>query len=78
MRLPNGEQAFVDNIAKLRDYSLSPLHKEGRHKARVFASALGQDSADAQWLADRRSWILRGGPWRWPNSGVRSCWRSFQ
>lgn len=29
------------DIAKLRDYCLNPLHDEGKHKARVFASALG-------------------------------------
>lgn len=28
-------------IRKLRDYCLSPEHPRGRHKARVFASALG-------------------------------------
>ena len=52
VRLPNAERAFVD-IAKLRDYSLSPQHKEGRHKARVFASALGLDDSDAEWLGER-------------------------
>ena len=52
MKLPNAAQAFVD-MAKLRDYSLSPLHKEGRHKARVFASALGLNSSDAAWLGER-------------------------
>jgi hypothetical protein len=40
MKLPNAGQAIVD-IAKLRDYSLSPTHEEGKHKARVFAAALG-------------------------------------
>jgi hypothetical protein len=37
MKLPNGENASVD-LAKLRDYCLSPSHYRGRHKARVFAS----------------------------------------
>jgi hypothetical protein len=52
VKLPNAERAFVD-IAKLRDYSLSPEHKEGRHKARVFASALGLCVSDAKWLGER-------------------------
>jgi len=38
------------DIAKLRDYSLDPVHKEGRHKARVFAAALGLSRNDADWL----------------------------
>ncbi|HEY0545552.1 MAG TPA: hypothetical protein VGC91_09270 [Pyrinomonadaceae bacterium] len=40
MKLPNADRAEV-NIAKLRDYSLNPEHDEGKHKARVFRSALG-------------------------------------
>jgi hypothetical protein len=52
MKLPNAEHAFVD-IAKLRDYSLSAEHKEGKHKARVFAAALGLESDDAEWLRER-------------------------
>ncbi len=40
MKLPNGDRAIVD-IAKLRDYCLDPSHPRGKHKARVFASALG-------------------------------------
>jgi hypothetical protein len=31
----------------LRDYSLDVVHKEGKHKARVFASALGLTRNDA-------------------------------
>lgn len=46
MKLPNGALAVVD-IEKLRDYCLSTQHPEGRHKARVFLSALGMTSADA-------------------------------
>ena len=49
MKLPNGERAFV-NMAKLRDYSLSSTHEEGKHKAHVFHSALGMDSRHADWL----------------------------
>jgi hypothetical protein len=52
MKLPNGDKAFVD-IAKLRDYSLDPAHKEGRHKARVFAAALGLTRNDVDWLHDQ-------------------------
>ncbi len=40
MLLPNAENAAVD-IGKLLDYCLNPLHEVGKHKARVFASALG-------------------------------------
>ena len=49
MKLPNAEQAIVD-IAKLRDYSLDASHEEGKHKARVFAAALGIGRDDADWL----------------------------
>jgi hypothetical protein len=44
VRLPNAEQAIVD-ITKLRDYVLSDMHPRGRHKARVFLSALGLTAA---------------------------------
>lgn len=40
MRMPNSERAIVAE-EKLRDYCLSPDHPRGRHKARVFAKALG-------------------------------------
>ncbi len=46
MKLPNGDRAVVD-LAKLRDYCLNPDHPRGRHKARVFASALGLTAARA-------------------------------
>lgn len=51
MKLPNGHRAVVV-VEKLRDYCLSPVHEEGKHKARVFAAALGLDAADASWLRD--------------------------
>jgi len=38
------------DIAKLRDYCLSPAHPVGRNKARVFASVLGLTAADADAL----------------------------
>jgi hypothetical protein len=49
MKLPNADRAIVD-IVKLRDYCLSPDHPRGRHKARVFAAALGLAAADAEFL----------------------------
>jgi hypothetical protein len=49
MRLPNAERALVD-LDKLRDYCLNPAHPRGRHKARVFASALGVTARKAAWL----------------------------
>ena len=51
MKLPNGDSAVVD-IAKLRDYCLSPDHLRGRHNARVFARALGLTPDDADTLRD--------------------------
>src|SRR5438067_303489 len=51
MKLPNGDRAFID-MAKLRDYSLSPHHPEGKHKARVFQATLDLGPADAEWLRD--------------------------
>ena len=49
MKLPNGDRA--DLGTKIEDYSLNPFHHEGRHKARVFASALGitLNNADLLW-----------------------------
>ncbi len=49
MKLPNGDRAVVD-IRKLREYCLSPDHPRGRHKARVFAAALGLGPGDAESL----------------------------
>ena len=43
--------AVVD-IRKLRDYCLNLLHDEGKHKARVFAAALGMTAADVERLRD--------------------------
>jgi hypothetical protein len=37
---PNGDAAIVD-VEKLTGYCLNPDHPRGKHKARVFASALG-------------------------------------
>lgn len=41
--------AYVD-AAKLRDYCLHSGRERGKHKARVFASALGLSQADTEWL----------------------------
>jgi hypothetical protein len=49
MLLPRGEHAIVD-LRKLRDYCLSPDSPRGRHKARVFAAALGITAAEAPQL----------------------------
>ncbi len=49
MKLPNSDRAEVD-IAKLQGYCLSVDHLRGRHKARVFAAALGLTAANAEEL----------------------------
>ena len=51
MRLPNAERAVVD-IVKLRDYCLNANHPRGRHKARLFAAALGVTAVDAEELRE--------------------------
>ncbi len=48
MRLPNGRRCNLGT--KLEDYTLNPLHREGRHKARVFESVLGITLANAEVL----------------------------
>jgi hypothetical protein len=42
MKLPNPDLAIVDDL-KLAGYSLNLNHDEGKHKARVFKSALNMD-----------------------------------
>ena len=49
MKIPNAENAVV-NIRKLRDYCLNPDHPRGKHKARVFDSALQLTRMDAEYL----------------------------
>ena len=51
MRLPNAASAIVE-IEKLRDYCLSESHPRGKHKARVFATALGLTANDVLELRD--------------------------
>ena len=49
--LPNVEKAVVP-LEKLRGYSLDSTHPVGKHKARVFASALGMTKAEAPRLRE--------------------------
>lgn len=50
--LPRGESAVVPR-KKLEGYLLNPQHEIGRHKARVFASALGIQQDDWEYLRDQ-------------------------
>ncbi len=60
MRLPNGARAIVD-IRKLSEYCLNPDSPRGRHKARVFAVALGLTAADAPKLRTKLRAVARTG-----------------
>ena len=40
MKLPYGDQAIIEQ-RKIIDYSLSPDHDDGRHKARLFQAVFG-------------------------------------
>ena len=60
MRLPNGERAIVD-LRKLREYCLNPDSPRGRHKARVFATALGFTVAEAATLRAKLLELARTG-----------------
>jgi len=48
MRLPNADRA--DLGTKIEDYTLNVLHREGRHKARMFESVLGITESNADVL----------------------------
>lgn len=48
MKLPNGSNAELGT--KIEEYSLNPNHREGRHKARVFAAVLGLTLDQAELL----------------------------
>jgi hypothetical protein len=50
--LPNAHRAIIDP-EKLHDYVLSPDHEHGRHKARVFLSALGIDRDNWEYLREQ-------------------------
>jgi hypothetical protein len=54
MLLPNGDRAEVA-LSRLADYLLNPAHPTGKHKARVFAAALGLDRSSAEFL---RTWLI--------------------
>jgi hypothetical protein len=49
VKLPNPESTIIDDH-KLTNYSLNLNHSDGRHKARVFKSALNLDIDDFQFL----------------------------
>jgi ribosomal protein L20 len=51
MKLPNASRAVVD-IEKLRNYCLSANHPRGRHKARVFETALGMTAEHSEELRE--------------------------
>ncbi|MES1197092.1 MAG: DUF6883 domain-containing protein [Pseudomonadota bacterium] len=51
MRLPNAENAVVP-IERLTSYLLNREHPKGKHKARLFASALGLGPNDAEALQE--------------------------
>lgn len=55
MKLPNGDAAVIP-MEKLVGYCLNPDHSSGKHKARVFASALGITAENA---GDLRELIAR-------------------
>jgi hypothetical protein len=61
-RLPRAHRALVPR-AKLEGYLLNPQHEVGRHKARVFASALGIEQRDWEYLRDQlRTGIVEASP----------------
>jgi hypothetical protein len=51
MKLPNGDRAIIP-IEKLLDYCLNPNHMKGKHKARVFKSALGITADNVEHLVE--------------------------
>lgn len=52
MKLPNGDRAEIP-MQKLIGYCLNPEHPSGKHKARVFESALGITAEDVDVLRSR-------------------------
>jgi hypothetical protein len=51
MKLPNGEQAIIDE-EKIVNYLLDPLHREGRHHAELFKRLIGIDRSSWGQLRD--------------------------
>jgi hypothetical protein len=47
--IPDAQEPVVD-FGKLRDSTLNPEHRVGRHKARLFAASLGLTRDDAEAL----------------------------
>ncbi len=70
MYLPNGEGAIVP-IEKLRDYCLNKDHIEGKHKAKVFASALGMTADDAE---DLQQLLLTAAKTREAELGMKNAY----
>ncbi|MGA2213205.1 MAG: DUF6883 domain-containing protein [Bryobacteraceae bacterium] len=60
MKLPGGADAIVD-IAKLRDYCLSPVHPRGPASGPGFAAVLGLTQADADFLGEELPIAARQG-----------------
>jgi hypothetical protein len=54
VKLPDGGRADVP-LSRLTGYLLNPEHDEGKHKARVFAAALGLHAPGAD---EFRTWLL--------------------
>ena len=52
LRLPKAKEARIPTD-KLVRYALDPIHERGRHKARVFASALEITARDWRYLHDQ-------------------------
>jgi hypothetical protein len=52
LHLPRAEEAVIPTD-KLVGYALDPEHPRGRHKARVFAAALGIRRSDWRYLHDQ-------------------------
>ena len=50
--LPRADRAVIPR-QKLEGYILNPQHEVGRHKARVFASALGIEQRNWEYLRDQ-------------------------
>jgi len=51
-QLPGCEHAWIPE-GTLKNYALSPEHKEGKHKARVFRGALGYEQEHSHHLHEQ-------------------------
>jgi hypothetical protein len=52
VKIPEADRAVVD-LQKLEGYCLNENHPRGKHKARVFRSALGLTKKDSEWLREQ-------------------------